>query len=278
MHQIIQWLKDHKIANIVILIIYYIVVVLPHKKFGTFLNKHLQNGITRDQYNLYVIIGATVILLVYFLPFFKNTMKLPDRNRLWLYLGFNILLAILVINILFVINIEVIHFPQYAMCALIIFPLVGNYTATLIWTTMAGMLDEAYQYFYLAPKDTSFYDLNDVITNLIGAVFGLLLIRSFRVVEWNKFSLFKSTIWIGLISIFLTIVVTHLTGILSIYPSDDRPFHLLRKWPPGFWSTVPPNVTYHVTRPVEGMLLTIGLWTIFSGIGKMESLESEMAS
>ena len=178
MHQIIQWLKNHKTANIVILIIYYIVVVLPHKRFGSFLNDQVFTG-TRDDYNLKVIIGASVLFLIYFFPFFKNTIKATDRYRLWMYLGLNTILAIMVINILFVINIEVIHFPQYAMCALIIFPLVGNYTGTLVWTTMAGMLDEAYQYFYLAPTDTSFYDLNDVVTNLIGAVFGLLLIRSF---------------------------------------------------------------------------------------------------
>ena len=175
----------------------------------------------------------------------------------------NTLLAALIVHFLFVVNIEMVHFPQYAMLAILLCPLVGNYTSTLIWATLAGMLDEAYQYFYLAPLDTAHYDFNDVLTNCVGAIFGLLFLKSFKILENTQFSSIRSTFWIGLLLIISTVVSCHLFGVLSIYPSDTHDFHIVREMPKRFWSKVHPNVIYHVVRPLEGILLTISFWITF---------------
>lgn len=265
--KIYDWLRGHRFIHILLILIYYILVVAPHKMFGTFLNTRVFKGITRDQYNLYVISVATAILALLALVLTRRLRNHPERKKLSLYFICNTILSALVINLLFVINIEVIHFPQYAMFAILIFPLIGTYTGTLVWATIGGMLDEAYQYFYLAPKDTSYYDLNDVVTNLVGAVFGLLILAVFQVKEYTTFRLRSSSIWIGIGVVTGAIILTHLTGYLSIYPSEVRPYHILREWPPGFWSKVHPNVTFHVMRPIEGLLITVALWIFYSKIG-----------
>lgn len=264
-------MTNNRVVNIIIIICYYIVVVLPHKRFGTFLNEKIFKGLTRDEYNMYVITIAISVLACYGFVFLKNAFKHAERNKLCLYMATNIILAAIVINLLFVINIEVIHFPQYAVFSILLFPLIGNYTATIIWATLGGMLDEAYQYFYLAPKDTSYYDMNDVVTNLVGVMFGILLLRSLSIKEYSRFQFKKSSIWIGLGLIFLATCIAHLSGILSIYPNDDRPYHILRSWPEGFWTTVHPNVTFHVIRPIEGVILTVLLWVFFSRLSPNSS-------
>lgn len=266
LEKLISWLESRKTISSFIFLVYFISVVLPHKAFGTFLNSQVFKGITRDQYNRYVLILALLPLLIYIFIFLNNSRKVAHRNKIWMYITFNIVAAILIIRYLFVINIEMIHFPQYAIMAIILFPIIGNYTATLIWATIAGAVDEAYQYFYLAPLDTSYFDFNDVLTNLVGAVFGLLLLSSYGIKEQTTFSIKKSSIWYGFGFITVVVAVLHLLGILSIYPNDERSYHIVRQSVEGFWTTTKVGVIYHIVRPLEGLLLTLLLWFLFSSL------------
>ena len=141
-------------------------------------------------------------------------------------------------------------------------------SSTLIWTTIAGAIDEAYQYFYLAPKDTFYYDMNDVVTNLLGAVFGLLFLWSFKIPNMNQVPFWKSTGFYGIAIIPIFILLLTLLGILSIHPSDETPYQLLRKWPEGFWTNANHGVIYHIIQPIEGTLITVGLWGLYYKIGR----------
>ncbi|MCB0476370.1 MAG: hypothetical protein KDC69_11885, partial [Flavobacteriaceae bacterium] len=186
-----QLSSGDKTRVLLVLIAYYLSVVLPHKRFGAFLNDVVFKGVARDQYNLIVLIGAILVFTGLLIIFFKNTAYSKERNKLRIYLLFNTLFAIVVVKTLFVINIELIHFPQYALFAILVFPLARCYNSTLLWSFQAGALDEAYQYFYLAPNDTSYYDFNDLITNLVGASFGLIFLKSFGVKEKQNFPVIK---------------------------------------------------------------------------------------
>ena len=263
----VGWMSKRPVFNALLVVAYYIIVVAPHKKFGTFLNTVVFKGITRDQYNLYVIIGASLVLFLYGLFFFKESVKQVSRNRMWFYMAANILLTILIINFLFVINIEVIHFPQYAAFAILIYPMIRNYNSTLIWTTIAGSIDEAYQNFYLAPKDTGYYDWNDVITNLVGAIFGLLLLRSFNVKQRVNNPWYQSSGLFGLLSLCGLVFLLWLSGFLSIYPSDTSTIQMVTTQIEGFWHKVPPNVVFHVVKPLEGFTITLSLFAFYNKIG-----------
>ena len=268
MNNIVSWFSQHKWINAGILIGYFLAVVLPHKRFGTFLNKVVFKGITRAEYNQIVLSFAVVALLLFCTILIRNIYKHTSRNRLLAYLIVNVIFAALVMRFLFVINIEVIHYPQYALFAMICFPLINNYHQTLIWTTIAGAIDESYQYFYLAPKDTFYYDMNDVVTNLLGAVFGLLFLWSFKIPNKNQVPFWKSTGFYGIAIILIFILLLTLLGILSIHPSDETPYQLLRKWPEGFWTNANHGVIYHIIQPIEGTLITVGLWGLYYKIGR----------
>ena len=276
MKRFINWLSEHRLANFVILFIYFLAVVLPHKRFGTFLNNTVVGTLGIDNntaegrhtYNLVTLSIAAIILCLLLYVFIKNTKDAVHRNRIWGYMIANTILAIIVLQFLFVVNIEFVHYPQYAMFAILSFPLIQNYHQTLIWTTLAGTIDEAYQYFYLAPNDTPYYDMNDVITNLIGAVFGLLFLWSFNIKNGLNSRFFKSSAFYAWVALGGIIAIFCFSGILSIYPSDTTAFQLLKKWPTEFWSKVHPNVTYHITKPLEGTLIVIGLWLFYGKIGQ----------
>ena len=273
MKRFVDWMAANKAVHIVIIVLYYISVVLPHKRFGTFLNDTVVGGLGinnntaegRGEYNFYAISIALILLASLLFFFIKYSRKLADRSLIWTYMIINIVLAFLIVEYLFVVNIEFVHFPQYAVFAILLFPLIGNYRSTMIWATLAGSIDEAYQYFYL--RDTGHYDFNDVLTNLVGVVFGLLLLRSMNVKEHSVFKLWKSTFWYGIVGIALVVFGLHASDILSIYPSEEHNYHIMKKMPDQFWSKIHPNVTYHIVRPMEGLALTCALWFFFSKIG-----------
>lgn len=267
MRAYIDWMAQRPWLNILLIVFYYIAVVAPHKRFGAFLNDVVFKGITRDQYNLYVMILASAVLVLFAWLFIKQSSRQLERNMLWMYMVVSVVLSVLIIKYLFVINIEVIHFPQYAAFAILIFPLLRNYNSTMLWTTIAGSVDEAYQYFYLAPLDTGYYDWNDVVTNLIGAVYGLLLIGSFGIANRPNVPWYRSTGIYAFIIMVIAVWVMWYTGYMSIYPSQDSTIQLVSKELDGFWHTVPPKVTYHVVRPVEGVMMVMILWVFYSKIG-----------
>lgn len=249
-------MQEQRAFNFLLLLIYFLSVVLPHKAFGNFLNTVIFQGITRATYNAYVAGGAFFLLLLYSGFFLQHARGQPYRKWLGLTLILHALLAIIAIHLLFVINIECIHFVQYAIFAGLLFPLVNNHWQVLIIGVVAGAIDEAYQYFYLAPQDTSYYDFNDVVTNLIGLSFGLLLLRSAGLGNRIRYSFFCSPASYVLGGLLTVVLVCWFGNVLSIYPSETSSYQLVRTFPVGFWSTVHPQVTYHVIQPLEGLLLT----------------------
>jgi len=273
MTRYVDWMRSHRTFNIILVIIYYIAVVAPHKRFGTFLNKHILVGITktkemREHYNELILLAAVAVLVIYIGIFIWQSLKRADKHKLWAYMLANVVFAWLIIKTLFVINTEVVHFPQYAAFALLIFPFTRNYLSTLIWTTIAGIADEAYQNFYLAPADTGYFDWNDVVTNLVGAVFGLLLIRAFGFANQGFEKFWKTSAFYGICSLIVLVIILHLSGVLAIGPDFDYPYQLMSKELTGFWQTVFPDITYHVIMPLEGVLLTFGLWGFYSRLGR----------
>lgn len=243
-------------------IIYFLVVILPHEWVGLKINKAF-SGMSRDQYNLIILILFSFILLSLLVFLFKKISNHPLRNQLILCFGFTIVSMCLVNNFLFVINIENVHYVQYAVGAILIFSLIEHYFATLFLACLVGVFDEAYQYFYLAPERTDYYDFNDVITNLLGAAMGLLILRTLRFPETEnrKNTLVKAFV-IPLLAFIILVVGMLMTKILSVYPADDK-FTLVRKIQEGFWTTVPPKVRFHVLDPLEGLLIISAMFLIY---------------
>ncbi len=263
------FLKNRPIIHLFILLTYYLLVVLPHEWVGL-LTVDIFGGLPRDTYNLIILIAGIIGLCLYFIPVIRQSWKQESRSLIFFYLVATIILAGLCINYLFVINIEMVHFIQYAVFAILCFPLLQNYNLTLIWATLAGALDEAYQYFYLAPERTDYYDFNDVITNLIGAAFGLILLRAYQIpsIKLSILQFLKSKTFFLLLACTIIILFLLTTPYLSLYQGKKEAlFYIVKVRPEGFWSVVHPNVTFHIMLPLEGILTTIALWLFYSRLG-----------
>ena len=177
---LINWLSKHKAVNLVLLGIYYLLAVLPHEQVGVFISKKVRKPMGLEAYDRIMLQIAIAGLLLYGIVVIWNIIRKPKQIPTLFYLIANICFASASVYALFVLNIEAIHFFQYAILALLLFPLLRSYSMTLFWGTLLGAIDEAYQYFYLSPDRTDYFDFNDVILDLIGVAFGLILIRSFN--------------------------------------------------------------------------------------------------
>jgi len=210
-----------------------------------------------ENYNLMVTLISFVALIAYFIVIYNRAKTNGILKQILSYLGINIILAILCFKILFVLNIEAVHFVQYAIFAILCFPFTQNYFATAGISMWAGAIDEAYQYFYLSPLRTEYYDFNDVIINTVGAGFGLILIRAFaqyksEIKKWNPFFLLTAVI-------LLVFLCLYISGIISVLPNEDVPYSLIRVVQAEFWTTVHPNIKFYVVKPLEGCLIILAL-------------------
>jgi hypothetical protein len=279
MLRLFQWLRQHPIWNIVILIVYYCLVVLPHELVGVTI-AGIFEGKTRAYYNGVILALAGVIAVVVLIPFLIRIIKHPRRGIGLMYLLSLIGLITLTFNTIIVVNIELIHIIQYGVFAILAFPLMGGYTVTLLFTSLLGAMDEAYQYFYLSPQRTDYYDLNDVIFNTLGGACGLLWLWSHQ--TKTTYRTLKSIVlsWQSLITVGLLLILTILIGLgyLAYFPTEgiDSLWTLVREVPEGFWKTIDAGtITFHVTLPIEGLLYCIILWVVYGTMDKTAFVNSE---
>ena len=87
-------------------------------------------------------------------------------------------LILIAVNVIMVVNVEIIHIAQYCVMAILIYPLLRNFNLVMLSATLLGALDEAYQYWYLFPEKSDYFDFNDVIINFLGVLLGLIILRS----------------------------------------------------------------------------------------------------
>lgn len=78
---------------------------------------------------------------------------------------------------LLVANVELIHFPQYAILAVLSGLAGASPAAAWVLASGAGVLDEVYQYLVVyAERPEAYLDFNDMLLNAIGAAWGVLVL------------------------------------------------------------------------------------------------------
>lgn len=272
LEKLLDWLGANRWINLFVLVIYYAIVVLPHEVIGLFISEQFE-PYTRGSYNRVLLFCAIGVLLVYLIVMYRG-MKEANRKRLIFYFVFNLILAIICINMLFVVNVEAVHFLQYGMFAILCFPLVNNYLLTLVYTTIAGVVDEAYQFYYLSPERTNYYDFNDVVINLVGAAFGLIIIRSLarKTYKYQLSNFIRSKHFIFFAALASGIVILFASGIL-VKDYDPQNLYarywLIKEQVPGFWNTSWQfGFSFHVIQPWEGLGLVAVLFMSYAGLHK----------
>ena len=269
MFPLITWLRDRPILNIILAGIFYLLVTLPHEQVGVLI-AGIFKGMPRPKYDLIILCLATAIFTCYIIPLLRNIFRNQDKNLILFFLTITVALTILSINTILIVNIELIHFIQYAALAILVFPFTLRYTDTLFWVTFLSAIDEAYQYWFISPERTNYYDFNDVVINMLGVVFGLIMIRtSQRAHEISidyKRPIYKNSIVIGLGIMTVTILLLFVTNIMDVYPNavdPQAPMLLIKKVETTFWSVIHPQITYHIIRPFEGLVILVMLYIFY---------------
>jgi len=257
----------------IILIAYYLLTVLPHETVGKFINS-LFSALERSTYNI------TIAILFFFVIGMASAKLGPkvsghaQRKKLLAYFLINIILSILCFTILFVLNIEAVHFIQYAIFAMLCFKVTKNLYRTLLISTLAGFFDELYQYQILNPHTSDYFDFNDVVVDLVGIGFGLLIIKT---LSWDKINYKKIKNWFSLpelwilISLVLIFFVGKMSGNISVLQNydDPTPFTLIKDLSENFWTVKnAPYAKFHILLPMEGLTLIILLWILYMPLCK----------
>jgi hypothetical protein len=188
----------------------------------------------------------------------------PFRRELVAYCLFTLALALAGYNLLFVINTEALHYPQYALLSMMLLPVVRRYGETVLLATMLGAIDEGYHHWVLnAYWHRGYWDFNDIVLNLIGAAIGVVLVATFvrpgvadfsPRYQWSDF--FRSPVFLMAAAVTAVGVALSASGKITTY-ADPSAWVFLRKYEiDAWWYFSEYGKTYHMLLPGEGVLLS----------------------
>lgn len=90
-------------------------------------------------------------------------------------------LVLLAHHVLVVNPVEVVHYPQYALLAVLLYRALDHVTLAAALATLLGVVDEVFQYTVLyahhPQRDQLYLDGNDMVLNALGAGLGLAAVK-----------------------------------------------------------------------------------------------------
>jgi VanZ family protein len=176
-------------------------------------------------------------------------------------------------------NVERVHYPQYALLALLLRWAWRDDLFVLVCCTLGGVLDELLQY-VLMPHYTRYLDFNDFVLNLLGAALGLLL---FPLLFGERGRPVPAAARRGLLggaaAVLLLAAAAWAGGLLVAFApprGDACPVFAMVDGlprmtlsfvrPEGFWSRTGFGRAYHILTPVQGLLVLGGLLHLWRAV------------
>lgn len=272
----VAWLERHALICGLFAIGYLVAVTLLHDLMQQ-PAYWAQGQLSHRSWNRLVTLVSAPILVVFCIGVVWSLRRHPHPGTVVVYVAITVLLAIASFRTLLVMNIEVIHFPQYAILVCLLFPLRFRYGETVVWATLGALIDEGYQYFYLYADRRIHFDFNDIILNTIGAGFGVVLLLTalparppgHRMSGSAHFARFVvSPACVATWAALLGCGVLYGLGRLRLLPlpaGSDAWAIVLRRGGPSsaFWTHTDWGKTYHDVQPLEWLLITAVLVGIY---------------
>ncbi|MDX1476249.1 MAG: hypothetical protein R3301_01040 [Saprospiraceae bacterium] len=258
----ISWLQQRPLINAALVVVYFLVVVLPHEAVGSLIHRLLFRGSVAD-YNLTFMLIFAAVVGIAMAPVVRCAWIRRPPARLLAGTLLVVGLMIVAYRTIMVLSTEAIHYVQYAVMAILLYPLLRHHLETVVAATLLGVLDELYQYLWLKPADPGYYDFNDVVLNVLGAMFGLCIVgicdgttraRGTRPV-W------RSPFWLTVGSSMVILGILWACRVWSVFPpeaSTSPPVVLMPQVPDAFWSVFY-DKAFHIMTPMEGLVAVICL-------------------
>lgn len=270
--RLFEWLAAHPRCTTVVTLIYLAYVILSHDLMQQ-PAYWAQGQLSHERWNHLVTCVAVPILAAFCVWLLAHIVRHPR----WMLAGFYLLITVALMAAAFrsllVMNIEIVHYPQYAILSALTLAICRSFTATMIWATLAALLDEGYQYFYLYASRGIHFDFNDVVLNGIGAGFGLVLV--FCVAGPRSRSVFDSPIgfrllqskavWLAAAALTMCTVLALTQRLRLLAPTDGSWAIVLRRGGPSsaFWTPTTWGKTYHEIQPLEWLAVAAALILLY---------------
>jgi len=268
----IDWLSARKLLNIIFVIIYSLAILFLHDPIVKIVLQ-TKDSLTLPVFNAVVSV-TSVALLIVFLAVLLNQLfkKSHDRILKLFFLFITSGWMILHSRIMFEMSIEIIHSFEYSILAFLLFPFFSRFGAAVIFAIPVMLIDEWIQYQVIYKGFVEYFELNDILMDVFGCGFMMLIIWIFGI-ESNgiKKPFWKTPEYIFLLVLFMFTALSIATCFLSLYDTTQCsntwfPLNQLKN-PDSFWQTHPIHGSvYHVMKPIEGFIAIIAACLFFSSI------------
>lgn len=261
----LEWLKRHRIVNGSAVLLYTLFILFMHDPMVS-VSVALMNYFTLPVYNMIVAGIAVCVIIILFVYVISRYVRSPsDTGVKLIYLG--AILTLLGIHwfVMLEMNIEVVHALLYGGLLILMYPLVGRLGGAVLFCLPIMLLDEWFQYQILYEEYVEYFEINDVILDMLGAgLFVVLLwiagVKNFsnKLVWWKR-----AEIWLvaSVITLYTFLLATCVLAI-SADSACDHTIMLMSELKnfQSFWQVHPnTKAIYHVIGPVEGVFYIIGL-------------------
>jgi hypothetical protein len=250
MQIVIKFLLKHTWLNLLLIVLYCAFIIFMHDQLT------LPNY---NQWVKYIGIASALLILIYLSKaiFHNNAIR---KLKIAVVLIIALLWAIHV-SIMLEMNIEIIHGLMYSILAFLLFAYTGRFAATLIIALIFMLLDEYCQYIILYPGYVQYYELNDVILDILGCyiTFSLLIVKDIQP-HYNLIPLKKRYELYLFPFVLLLLLVGLFSCFFVVYPKDvcNNTLFVFNRLanPELFWQKHPfTQAVYHVVSLWEAVLI-----------------------
>jgi hypothetical protein len=270
--QIINRLRQNKILNVVLVFLYSMIILFLHEPMVNVTLKIISH-LSLKVFNQ-VVAGICIIFLIAFLATLVNRLLKYKKNIitklffLFTSAGFMIIHS----QIMFEMNIEIIHSFEYSLLAFLLFPLFNRFGAAIIFSLPVMLIDEWMQYQVMYIGYVQFLELNDILMDTLGCGFMMVTIWIFGVEPERKKMSFKNSAEFIFLFLLITVIISLLFSCkVSFYETTkcSNTWLVLNQLenPFTFWQIHPYHGSkYHVMKPAEGFFAILSFCLFYSSI------------
>jgi len=272
----VVWLQKNRWLNIIVAIAFSCFIIFMHDSFVN-VSVKLMNAYSLAAYDKAVAIIVFVIgVAVVSISGYKIYVEKSFRRAKIFFLVASFTLLTIHFFVLTEMSIEMIHALMYFGLSFLLFPLFGRYSAAIIFALLVMIIDEWYQYKILYPSYVTYYELNDILLDVLGS--GLLVTLLFVFGVKNNSSntaYFKKSEFVLLGTILFMIFLGLATCFFSLYPENScgNTIFVFNNLPNPhlFWQVHPFNkAVYHVMNPIQGIAIITFTTLFFCSVSRIQ--------
>jgi len=199
--------KSSAIVKRLLPLVYFLIVSLPHHFFSDLFDKYLLIPFGMGSVQSWAnVVSVGLILGVGALGVYVMRVQRRAAVRHFLVWLATLSLIYAADRYFIVNNIERIHFPQYAVLAMLLSLSLPNHVLNFFVTCFAGLIDEFLQ-FVMNPSRTNYLDFNDIVLNILGAALGVIIVLSLTRKKQSIPGLYESRLRLAFFGIVSAIVL-----------------------------------------------------------------------